>query len=279
MKKMGNRYFSQYLLNKGVLTPDNVGYILPKSAHAVPTIAVLAAQQGFLSDDQAAQLQGGAAAEELLTVAQMENLKGMTPGRDAFIAQCLIDEQITDLVEINGLFRECDGEDVHPVKDAVVAFIGDDEQLSHIVEVYCDYSEMFIGALQRFMNTDAVVLPGQEVKSADGTRMASQGMGGHLSLSAGLMASDDVLLEMARRYSGEDLETVDDMAEDCVAEFINVLNGLFIVNLSSQDFDMDLDMPKNGKNTIPMASNLTSMEIVCDFGKFILYLAEDDMVY
>lgn len=279
MKRMGNRYFSQYLLNKGVLTPDNISYILPKSANAVPTLTVLAVQQGMFSDAQIEKIKGGAAADELLTGAQTESLKGMTPGRDAFIAQMLLDEQITDIAQLNALFRECDSDDVHPVKDAVVRFIGEDEKLSHVVDVYCDYSEMFIGALQRFMNTDAVVLPGQEIKSADGARLASQGMGGHLSLSAGLMAADEVLLEMARRYSGEDLQSVDDMAEDCVTEFINVLNGLFIVNLSSQDFDMDLDMPKKGRDTIPMASNLMSMEVVCDFGKFVLYLAEDDFVY
>jgi hypothetical protein len=55
---MGNRYFSQYLLNTGVLESSNIGYVMPKSAHVVPQLHVLAVQKGLLSDAQIDELAG-----------------------------------------------------------------------------------------------------------------------------------------------------------------------------------------------------------------------------
>ena len=38
---MANRYFSQYLLNKGVLAPENAGEMLAKYLHVTPDLSVL----------------------------------------------------------------------------------------------------------------------------------------------------------------------------------------------------------------------------------------------
>ena len=94
-----------------------------------------------------------------------------------------------------------------------------------------------------------------------------------------MLAKNQMFLEMARRYSGEDLTELDELAEDSLAEFINVLNGLYIVNLSGRDLDMDLDMPRGGQDVGPTASNMIAMRIVTDFGSFVIHLAEDEFIY
>ena len=285
MRRMGNRYFSQYLLNAGVLDAGNISDVMPKSAHAVPQLHILAMQQHLLSESQVEELSMAddvvKTLEEakMLSDAQIESLKNTVPGRDARVAQTLLDEHIADLKTIERCFREYDNDELHPIKDAVKKIVSKYEEMNPVADIYGEYTEMFVGALQRFMNTDAVVLTEATDLDFAGTRIVSQSMGGQLSLAVAVLAKNQMFLEMARRYSGEDLTELDELAEDSLAEFINVLNGLYIVNLSGRDLDMDLDMPRSSQDVGPTASNLIAMRIVTDFGSFVIYLAEDEFIY
>ncbi|MBE6100472.1 MAG: hypothetical protein E7197_10545 [Anaerovibrio sp.] len=282
---MGNRYFSQYLLNAGVLDAGNISDVMPKSAHAVPQLHILAMQQHLLSESQVEELSTAddvvKTLEEakMLSDAQIESLKNTVPGRDARVAQTLLDEHIADLKTIERCFREYDNDELHPIKDTVKKIVSKYEEMNPVADIYGEYTEMFVGALQRFMNTDAVVLTEATDLDFAGTRIVSQSMGGQLSLAVAVLAKNQMFLEMARRYSGEDLTELDELAEDSLAEFINVLNGLYIVNLSGRDLDMDLDMPRSSQDVGPTASNLIAMRIVTDFGSFVIYLAEDEFIY
>ena len=285
MRRMGNRYFSQYLLNAGVLDAGNISDVMPKSAHAVPQLHILAMQQHLLSESQVEELSTAddvvKTLEEakMLSDAQIGSLKNTVPGRDARVAQTLLDEHIADLKTIERCFREYDNDELHPIKDAVKKIVSKYEEMNPVADIYGEYTEMFVGALQRFMNTDAVVLTEATDLDFAGTRIVSQRMGGQLSLAVAVLAKNQMFLEMARRYSGEDLTELDELAEDSLAEFINVLNGLYIVNLSGRDLDMDLDMPRSSQDVGPTASNLIAMRIVTDFGSFVIYLAEDEFIY
>ena len=285
MRRMGNRYFSQYLLNAGVLDAGNISDVMPKSAHAVPQLHILAMQQHLLSESQVEELSTAddvvKTLEEakMLSDAQIESLKNTVPGRDAGVAQTLLDEHIADLKTIERCFREYDNDELHPIKYAVKKIVSKYEEMNPVADIYGEYTEMFVGALQRFMDTDAVVLTEATDLDFAGTRIVSQSMGGQLSVAVAVLAKNQMFLEMARRYSGEDLTELDELAEDSLAEFINVLNGLYIVNLSGRDLDMDLDMPRGGQDVGPTASNMIAMRIVTDFGSFVIYLAEDEFIY
>lgn len=285
MRRMGNRYFSQYLLNAGVLDAGNISDVMPKSAHAVPQLHILAMQQHLLSESQVEELSTAddvvKTLEEakMLSDAQIESLKNTVPGRDARVAQTLLDEHIADLKTIERCFREYDNDELHPIKDAVKKIVSKYDEMNPVADIYGEYTEMFVGALQRFMDTDAVVLTEATDLDFAGTRIVSQSMGGQLSVAVAVLAKNQMFLEMARRYSGEDLTELDELAEDSLAEFINVLNGLYIVNLSGRDLDMDLDMPRGGQDVGPTASNMIAMRIVTDFGSFVIYLAEDEFIY
>ena len=63
--------------------------------------------------------------------------------------------------------------------------------------------------------------------------VVSQRMSGDVSMVGGILAEDKVFLELARRYSHEKLDSVDLLAIDCVGEFLNVMTGLFAVELGN----------------------------------------------
>jgi len=282
---MGNRYFSQYLLNSGVLEASNIGYIMPKAAHVVPQLYILAIEKGLLSESQIDEL---SCAEDLakalddkkfLSDDQVSSLKNEPADRAACMAQILFDEKIADFKTLNRCFREYNEDDVHPVVDAVQKIVSAHEDMNPVGDTYGEFAEVFIGAMDRFMKTDAVVLTEPAEPVVEGSIIISQSMIGEISLAAGIMCSEDIFLEMSRRYSGEEITQVDDMAEDSLSEFMNVINGLYIVGLSGKDYDMDLETPRIAKCVCPMASSLVAIRIVTDFGSFVLYLAEDEFMY
>ena len=284
---MGNRYFVQYLLNVGALKADEVLELMAKASKAEPGLPLLAMRKGLLSSAQLSEMNisdEAAFAEEakdrkLLTVAQIDTLKNEAASSDACFGQALLDAGLADYAKLEALFSEADEaeEEESPVYAAVMSRAGDDD--AHLYEIYGKYADMFISSVQRFMNTDAVLLPGEAMLDADGTHLVSQSLGGGLVLTPGVMAKNDVFLEMGRRYSGEELEELGDLAVDCVAEFINVLNGLYIVSLSQLDMDVDLGEPKDAENVLPMATNMLALNVCTEFGSFVLYMAQDEFMF
>ena len=281
---MGNRYFVQYLLNVGALKADEVLELMTKASKAEPGLPLLAMRKGLLSSAQLSEMNisdEAAFAEEakdrkLLTVAQIDTLKNEAASSDACFGQALLDAGLADYAKLEVLFSEAEEEE-SSVYAAVMSRAGDDD--AHLYEIYGKYADMFISSVQRFMNTDAVLLPGEAMLDADGTHLVSQSLGGGLVLTPGVMAKNDVFLEMGRRYSGEELEEIGDLAVDCVAEFINVLNGLYIVNLSQLDMDVDLGEPKDAENVLPMATNMLALNVGTEFGSFVLYMAQDEFMF
>ena len=86
---MANRYFSQYLLNKGVLTSDNAGRMLAKSLNVTPELSVLALEKGLINSEQALELVAAdgfiraALGRNYLTALQLDDLKKAVPERSA----------------------------------------------------------------------------------------------------------------------------------------------------------------------------------------------------
>lgn len=283
---MANRYFSQYLLNKGVFTLDNAGSILARSLDAVPELSVLVLERGLVDAAQALELAScgdfieAALSKGYLASWQLEDLKDIAPGRRACMGQVLLDEGIVDLPRLAGLFEESSAPECNPVKDVVESMLlakgidgGDDYE--HIA----DYVELFLDAMQRFMNKEALILPGEDRDSAGSTYLIYQSMGGDLRLTVGCRLSDDVLLAMASSFSGEPVTVVDELAIDSIEEFCNVVNGLYIVNMSGKGHDMDLDMPRTLKNEEPDVGGVFQLLVETEFGRFVLYMSMDGFVF
>ena len=94
---MANRQFSQYLLNKGILSSDNAGRILAKSLHAVPKLSVVALEKGLITPEQADKLLGvntfirTALSEHDLNAEQLDELKKTVPDRSACVVQVMLE--------------------------------------------------------------------------------------------------------------------------------------------------------------------------------------------
>ena len=281
---MANNQFSQYLLNRGVLSADNAGRVLAKSISVAPELAVIALERGLIDAQHAEKLLGvqDFMAETLednyLTALQLDELKKSMPSPRARLGQVLLNEGLADLQLLARLFEESKEACCQPVDEVVDAMLerqgADLKEHAHIRE----YVQLFVRAMSKLAHTDVILVMDEDVDLVDATYLIYQSMGGALRLTAGCRMTRAVLLAMARRFSGEGLPELNDMAFDCIEEFCNVVNGLYIVNMSSHSKDMDLEMPKTIENGVPAGDGVFSLMVETEFGAFMLYLSRDGFV-
>lgn len=283
---MSNRYFLQYLLNTGVLTLDNAGSMLAKSLAVTPELSVLVVERRLVDAEQVVELAGcddfieAALSKGYLTSWQLDGLKDAVPGRYACLCQMLLDTGVMDLTRLAKLLEASVAPDCRPVQDLMKNMlhgkdIYNDEDYEHVT----DYLELFLDTMRRFMHTEAVVLPGEYSDSADATYLTYQSMGGDLRLTVGCRVTGDVMLSMTSRFSGEAVTVVDELAIDGIEEFFNVVNGLYIVDMSGKGHDMDLDMPRTLENEEPEGTAAFPLRVETEFGHFVLYLSTDGFVF
>lgn len=281
---MANRYFSQYLLNEGILTPENAGLMLAKSISVEPDLTVVALEKGLIGVDQAIELEGNrfeevVLAKKYLTALQLDDLKKAVPERSACLGQVLLNEGIVSLIDLAKLYEASSKAGSQPIMEVVSSLLKSKGMELGEKEHWGDYVELLVGTMQRFMNTDAILLQGGKAAAeADRTYLVSQSMNGALSMTAGCFMCGSVLLTMANRFSGEELTEVDEMAVDCLEEFCNVLNGLYIVNMSGKNMDMDLDMPRTEEDAVPTGADVLSLQVETEFGSWILYMSDHGFI-
>ena len=278
---MANRQFSQYLLNKGILSSDNAGRILAKSLHAVPKLSVVALEKGLITPEQADKLLGvntfirTALSEHDLNAEQLDELKKTVPDRSACVGQVLLDEGMVDLSTLAELFDQSKREYSNPVAD-IVSMLLEAQNLDAKEYFYVsEYVELFLRAIKKFTHTEALVIPNEDFEVADTTYLTYQTMGGSLRLTSGCRMTGSVLLDMASRFSGDTQSEVNEMAIDCIEEFCNVVNGRYIVNMSGHNQDMDLDMPRTVENGVPAGDDVLSFRVVTEYGTYELYLSRE----
>jgi len=207
------------------------------------------------------------------------------------IAQCLMNQGNHSTDEMQELMHKAEEDeaalarlvtddveiDPRPVRTAVERAAGG--AWGEELEMYSDYMELFLDSMNKFMHTEAVVSPVLAEASVEGeARASSQRIGGDVSLVTGLVASDPVFLELARRYSEEDLAEIDELAVDSLEEFLNVINGIFTIDLARKKVDAELGLPRSGENVQPHSSRQLCLRIYTAFGSFRVVLAVDEFI-
>jgi len=199
------------------------------------------------------------------------------PGDSLRFAQVLLDEGRLDCLRMEQLFKDSDVNAGDIIRASVRRLAGND--LKTEAEAYGDFAEIFMRSFIRFMDTPAVIDNREPILGdKDQSHIVSQRLIGDLSMTTGILSADDVFIEMARRYSHEDINEVDELAADSLTEFLNVVNGLFAVDMARQDRDVDLEAPKIRANLLPVGNHQLMLRVHTAFGSFILVIASDEFV-
>lgn len=89
----------------------------------------------------------------------------------------------------------------------------------------------------------------------------------------------DTLAQFAREYSHmEEIVELDDLAKEVIVDFLNLHNGLFVVDLSNQDsIELSLEPPlKEDKTCILGTGQITMIPVNFPYGELTFLLIEYD---
>ena len=248
---MLSQYFAQYLLNNNYLTVEQVKDLQEYEKKSRVKVGILAINKGLMTAEEVKrvhQLQcsvdkkfGEVAIDAgYLTVEQLTDLLNTQDSENLNFGQAAIDKDYITLEQLEEALNNYKDDNHLAIKETIGSYADINfAQIGEAKEVYFEYLELFLRAVVRFLDTNHLITP-QKQDGSKNTWMVKQTLVGDVSLYSAMFLSDEVLIEMARRYSGEDITTVDELALDSVAEFLNVANGLFAVNLSDRGIEIDL---------------------------------------
>lgn len=169
--------------------------------------------------------------------------------------------------------------DTHPARTAVLLAAKSLSKIDQETTYYADFVELFVASLQRFMQLPSVILPvaipAPTLEQKHGLWGVSQRVTGDVSIVDGILARDRVFLALASRYAGFDLTEMDEDTVDALEEFLNVVNGLFIVELANRKFEPDLEFPRAAEDVIPRGSHQLALRLYTAVGHFLLILSTD----
>ncbi len=256
---MDNQYFGHYLLNKGMLRPEQLYEALDHERSIRVKLGILAVNAGLMTAAQVEEVHdlqrvrdqkfGVIAVERgYLTSEQVDQLLRSQKEGHLSLIQAIADQQYLSLAAVEkalaGFRAEYGaaalGSHSEVDDDAVIRKCIDFSAAGSQDDLLYHYVELTLRNIIRFLDTTPFLLPAHFEDGQPAAWLATQQVTGDTALSTGLMMDELVLLAIANKFSGERILDVDELALDSVGEFLNVHNGVFCSTLSQQGLVADL---------------------------------------
>lgn len=257
---MINRLFGNYLVEKQILSQNQLDDLLPVQKEMKAKVETIAVINKVLTSTAAQELLGqidenkehfGEAAIEAGYLSDEKLDEILTYQSNSFMkfVQSLLDQGAFGLEQINSFldeFQQCGGYD-----DAQVsALIHDD--LEQCIQIFVplkseqlkEYTLTLVRTIRRLIDCDAYLDKAYTARSLQLEKYACQTIVGDLHMKVYISAPDNDLLAIADHFTEDTYDAVDADALDNVGEFINCVNGLFATNLSYDDITIDMNSPE-----------------------------------
>ncbi|MHB1418684.1 MAG: chemotaxis protein CheX [Bacillota bacterium] len=256
---MFGQYFGQYLLQKRIITPEALLEVLEYQKTVNLKLGLLAVNAGLMTPVQVetvhhAQRQRDQKFGEIaiefgfLTPGQLEELLRTQKRGHLLISQALIDKNILTLQELESALKSFKdtgmSSQMENLQSADIdALVRNAIDLGSDAETSYDYIALMLRNVIRFLGEEPVIVPG--LPAIDGApRTIIQEVSGEIKLITGLIMSEEAFIGLARRFSGEVIEEINELADAAVGEFLNLHNGLFLVNMSNRGIELQLSPQK-----------------------------------
>ncbi|SMC46731.1 hypothetical protein [Sporomusa malonica] len=257
---MFTQYFGQYLFNKGIISADQLCDLLAYEQSARVKLGVLALNSSLMTATQIEEVHELqrtmdrrfgeiALSKGYLTQPQLDNLLNQQSSRHLGLNQAIIDKNYLSLSQLEAAL-ESFKQDTQLSQEQLQALQSAD--IDQIVPLFLDFPQDDLGRLHyeyvtlllknivRFLNDQPLLSrPLPLTKQTEGWIISQQAVGDR-TLSTALVLKDSALIDLATRFSQEEITQVDELAKDSVAEFLNLHNGIFLINMSDIGFELDL---------------------------------------
>lgn len=288
---MFSQYFGHYLLNRGLITRDQLADALEfqKSVHV--KFGVIAVDEGFMTTAQVEEVHEkqkqmdkrfGEIAVELgyLTEEQVDALISHQKQSHLYLAQALVDREYMTIDEFGSALNDYKTENslsddqFEEIRNGSVEALIENilSKSPEFHEKYSSYLSLFAKNIIRFID-DQVYLEIASVDDiVDSNWYIYQEITGEAPLKTGMSMNEEALLYMASVYAEEQLFEVDTLAKDSVSEFLNLHNGIYLVNMSNWGTELKMNPQQVLENT-PISETPLVVNVNMSKGTFQLILA------
>lgn len=290
---MFSEFFGNYLLNKGLVNGESLKELLSVKEDVRMKLGVLAINAGYMTAKQIQEINnlqatidkrfGELAIEKgYLTNSQLTSLLKEQKKEHLLLGQTLIDKKILTLEqfenELNSYKKEysLSDEQFEALKDGnaeeiVNVFLKFDKAIND--KVYKNFSSLFFKNIIRFIDNGVRIEAAEEIEEDRYEWVFYQEVKGDIELFTAIAGKEKPLLGLAGKFAKENFNLMDDYAQDAIGEFLNLNNGLFLVNMSDRGTELNLSIQENGKNKkITGLKNAYKITYYLPFGEFDLIM-------
>ncbi|MFE8696230.1 hypothetical protein ACFYKT_07670 [Cytobacillus sp. FJAT-53684] len=256
---MFSQYFGHYLLNKGLINAEQLKHALELQKTTYVKFGVIAVDEGLLTSAQVEEIHekqkqqdkrfGEIAVElGLLTNEQVDYMLSAQKKNHLFLAQAIVDQNYMTMDAFTNALNEykqlysLSDEKFEAIKNGDIdAIVG---SLLHMnqpeKEGYAQYLSLFVKNVIRFIDDQVYVEEHSLTGSVKADWLVSQGITGEKPLWTAIAADELVFLEIASVFAEEELTVVNELAQASVSEFLNLHNGIFLVNMSNKGIELNM---------------------------------------
>ena len=283
---MYSQFFGSYLLRRDAITPEQLTHAISQLSAAHIKLGTLAMHKGYMvasEVDEVCFLQtredrrfGEIAIERgYLTEDQVrELLKTQIPDFLLF-GQCLVDDGAISYEELQTLVLDYEAEnEMYDIdlniesKEKITQLI---ERFFLVAEVPITeysimYMELMFNNLVRFIGDDFTPLTPIPCDEFPVNYCVSQRIHGKVNCISRVDMEEDVAIAFASRYAKTTFTEFDEYVQASIEDFINLHNGLFMVNMSNEhSIELSLDPPSVDTTEALSLSSTTFMPVIYPF--------------
>lgn len=290
---MFSAFFGNYILNKGLVSAEDLSTALKNQSEIRLKLGVLAINSGFMNASQVEEIHelqakmdkrfGELAIENnYLSPEQLDFILKQQKSEHLILAQALIDQNSMSMATFekellaykaahsltDEQFDALKDGNVDVVVNAFLSFEGNEA-----ADYYHEYVSLLFKNLIRFIDSDVRIESAEVITSMQSPFMFTQKITGELQMVTSIVGDSETLTAFAGKYADETFTMMDAFAKDSIGEFLNLHNGLFTVNMSNRGIELDLTVQSNQENTILKAEKtFYRIPFYLSFGEFDLVI-------
>jgi len=257
---MFSQYFGHYLLNKNLIKPEQLADALEYQRSVHLKLGVIAINAGYMTPEQVEIIHnmqkkvdkrfGELAIEQgFINEAQLNEMLNTQKQGHLMLGQALIDRNYFTIEQLQSALDSYKKESGMSGRQFNVIRNDDADEIEKIFQnfgesmmskTYGDYVTLLIKNIIRFIDDSPAVEINQFGSELKAEWYAQQEIQGKINLYTGIAADTDVFVKLAGKFAQEEITEPDELAQASVGEFLNLHNGIFLVNMSNNGLELEM---------------------------------------
>lgn len=287
---MSNQYLGSYLLNYDLISRDTLNQLLQDQRKTHIMLGVLAINNGLMTAKQITEINalqkqvdkrfGELAIEKgYLQPADVDLLLSQQKSTSVELVQLLLDcnvytlEKLEEIMTGYRAYTSTFSVSDHSEMDESILYISKlltlqcaEKNLSYGPH-FSEYAALMLKSLIRFIDHSISIDGTQSAVISTSTHSVLQEIVGDFSMKSYLSMDEATYLKFASKYGQMTINTLGELADAAVTEFLNQINGLYTIQVSNQGQSIHLKPPKTvdqGQLNDPL--NYLTLTFITEFG-------------